>query len=120
MASFTHSCRFFCCQTSLGSQRLAASQDIFVNIFEHIKSFFTARDVYRGSANFDNDGQMTQMTFDVVDNLVIAAKEMEQSRAGEFDFYITFEDFSRVVGGWTWRMTEEARQLPASSLTCTV
>lgn len=112
MASCTHSCKRFRCQTSLGSQIFAASQDIFVNIFERIDSFFTARarDVYRGSPNLDNDGQMTQITFDVLDIFATATKEMEQSRASKFDLRITLEDFSRSggldgLGEWA----EEAR-----------
>ncbi|KAH9013549.1 hypothetical protein EDB84DRAFT_892851 [Lactarius hengduanensis] len=77
----------------LAAKDVAASQDILIDIFGRIESFFVRLDIYTGvpltPAMTD---KMVQITVEILNILATATKEMEQSRA---------KRFLKKVAGWT-------------------
>ncbi|KAI9436025.1 hypothetical protein H4582DRAFT_2130264 [Lactarius indigo] len=77
----------------LAAKDVIASQDILVDIFGHIESFFVRLETYAEvpltAAMTD---KMVQITVEILDILATATKEMDQSRA---------KKFLKKVAGWT-------------------
>ncbi|KAH8983647.1 hypothetical protein EDB92DRAFT_1562026 [Lactarius akahatsu] len=88
----------------LAAKDVAASQDILVDIFGRIESFFVRLDIYTGvPLTPAMTEKMVQITVEILDILATATKEMEQSRAKKFPQEGGGLDGSR---GWA----EETRQ----------
>ncbi|KAF8256678.1 hypothetical protein EI94DRAFT_1710472 [Lactarius quietus] len=86
---------------------VAASQDILIDTFGRIESFFVRLEIYTGVPLTPTmTDKMVQITVEVLGVLASATKEMEQSRASEFGVRLSFlgadisaEKFlKRVVG----------------------
>ncbi|KAH9055679.1 hypothetical protein EDB87DRAFT_1280661 [Lactarius vividus] len=77
----------------LAAKDVIASQDILIDIFGRIESFFVRLDVYTGDPlTLAMTDKMAQITVETLDILATATKEMEQSRA---------KRFLKKVAGWT-------------------
>ncbi|KAI9436852.1 hypothetical protein H4582DRAFT_363097 [Lactarius indigo] len=77
----------------LAAKDVAASQDILVDIFGRIESFFVRLETYTEVPLTPvMTDKMVQITAEVLDILATATKEMEQSRA---------KKFLKKVAGWT-------------------
>jgi phosphate starvation-inducible protein PhoH len=72
-------------ERSQAAKDVAASQDILVDLFGRIESFFRRLEIYTGvpltPAMTD---KMVEITVEVLDILATATKEMKQSRTSEF------------------------------------
>ncbi|KAH9167687.1 hypothetical protein EDB89DRAFT_1909854 [Lactarius sanguifluus] len=77
----------------LAAKDVAASQDILVDIFGRIESFFVRLEIYTEVPLTPvMTDKMVQITVEILDILATATKEMEQSRA---------KTFLKKVAGWT-------------------
>ncbi|KAH9069615.1 hypothetical protein EDB83DRAFT_440553 [Lactarius deliciosus] len=77
----------------LAAKDVAASQDILVDIFGRIESFFVRLEIYTEVPLTPvMTDKMVQITVEILDILATATKEMEQSRA---------KNFLKKVAGWT-------------------
>ncbi|KAH9069631.1 ankyrin repeat-containing domain protein [Lactarius deliciosus] len=77
----------------LAAKDVAASQDILVDIFGRIESFFVRLEIYTEVPLTPvMTEKMVQITVEILDILATATKEMEQSRA---------KTFLKKVAGWT-------------------
>ncbi|KAI9436040.1 hypothetical protein H4582DRAFT_496333 [Lactarius indigo] len=93
----------------LAAKDVAASQDILVDIFGRIESFFVRLETYTEVPLTPvMTEKMVQITVEILDILATATKEMEQSRASEFGHHLTLleantssEKFLKKVAGWT-------------------
>ena len=100
------SCDIECSQAAKG---VSESQDILVDVFGRIESFFVRLEMYTGvSLTPAMTDKMVQITVETLGVLGTATKEMEESRASEFDLRLTFpgadigpEKFLKKVAGRT-------------------
>ncbi|KAH9014038.1 hypothetical protein EDB84DRAFT_1680251 [Lactarius hengduanensis] len=77
----------------LAAKDVTASQDILVDIFGRIESFFVRLEVYtKVPLTPAMTDKMVEITVEILDILATATKEMEQSRA---------KKFLKKVAGWT-------------------
>ncbi|KAI9436032.1 hypothetical protein H4582DRAFT_2130269 [Lactarius indigo] len=77
----------------LAAKDVIASQDILVDIFRRIESFFVRLETYTDvPLTLAMTEKMVQITVEILDILATATKEMEQSRA---------KKFLKKVAGWT-------------------
>ncbi|KAH9014034.1 hypothetical protein EDB84DRAFT_1638541 [Lactarius hengduanensis] len=77
----------------LAAKDVTASQDILVDIFGRIESFFVRLEVYtKVPLTPAMTDKMVEITVEILDILATATKEMEQSRA---------KKFLKRVAGWT-------------------
>ena len=82
---------------------------MLIDIFGRIESFFMRLEIYTGvPLTPAMTEKMVQIAVEVLDILASATKEMEQSRASEFDFYLRLleanigsENFLKRVAGRT-------------------
>ncbi|KAH9019903.1 hypothetical protein EDB83DRAFT_2320682 [Lactarius deliciosus] len=90
--SHYHSPGILACQNSfagvgvlLAAKDVAASQDILVDIFGRIESFFVRLEIYTGvPLTPAMTEKMVHITVEILDILATATKEMKQSRAKNF------------------------------------
>src|SRR5258708_4635476 len=70
---------------------VAESQDILVDVFGRIESFFVRLEIYTGvRLTPAMSEKMVQITVEVLDILATATKEMKQDRASELDLRLAF------------------------------
>ncbi|KAH9165077.1 hypothetical protein EDB89DRAFT_2246912, partial [Lactarius sanguifluus] len=69
----------------LAAKDVAAGQDILIDIFERIESFFIRLEIYTGvPLTPAMTGKMVQITVEVLDIIATATKELEQGRTKRF------------------------------------
>ncbi|KAN0136416.1 hypothetical protein V8E53_005784 [Lactarius tabidus] len=93
----------------LAAKDVAESQDVLIDIFGRIESFFVRLETYTNvPLTPAMTNKMVQITVKILDILAIATKEMKQSRASEFDLRLAFleanigpEKFLKSVIGQT-------------------
>jgi hypothetical protein len=74
----------------LAAKGVSESQDLLVDIFGRIESFFVRLEIYSGVPPTPAmTGKMVQIMIEILDILATATKEMERSRASEFDLRLT-------------------------------
>ena len=95
-------------ERSQAAKGVAESQDILVDVFGRIESFFVRLEMYTGvRLTPAMTEKMAQITVEVLDILATATKEMTRGRASEFDLRpfleanIDSEKFLKNLAGWT-------------------
>jgi phosphate starvation-inducible protein PhoH len=70
---------------SQAAKDVVASQDILVDLFGRMESFFRRLEIYTGvPLTSTMTDKMVEITVEVLDILATATKELKQSRASEF------------------------------------